>query len=201
MSATKGPASNEIKLDQSPTEKIVDDKVSMLIMTGAAVAASYRPCLEEILPRLRDAGVPAELIHGAIQVGKAVREKPVAMIEQLTHAFSSAGGRERPAAGGCPADQLGPGDAYNVTMLVGAGAAMAANCEWCLSQAVPNLIEAGVADADIRRAVQIGQSVKDRASAVMKEAADLMAGTQFLHRPVPESYFVGQPDRTVACCG
>jgi hypothetical protein len=35
MSATKGPASNEIKLDQSPTEKIVDDKVSMLIMTGA----------------------------------------------------------------------------------------------------------------------------------------------------------------------
>jgi hypothetical protein len=76
MSATKGPASNEIKLDQSPTEKIVDDKVSMLIMTGAAVAASYRPCLEEILPRLRDAGVPAELIHGAIQVGNAIREKP-----------------------------------------------------------------------------------------------------------------------------
>jgi hypothetical protein len=86
-------------------------------------------------------------------------------------------------------------------MLVGAGAAMAANCEWCLSQAVPNLIEAGVADADIRKAVQIGQSVKDRASAVMKEAADLLAGTQFLHEPVSESCFVGQSDRTVVCCG
>jgi hypothetical protein len=201
MKATSGTTNNEIKLGRPATEEIVDDKVSMLIMAGAAVAASYRSYLEELLPRLKDAGLPAELIQGAIQVGHAVREKPVAMVKQLTDTLSAAGAPEQPAAGGCPAERLGPGYAYNVTMLIGAGAAMAANCEWCLSQAVPNLIEAGVAEADIRRAVEIGQSVKDRVNAVMKEAADLMAGTQLSYEPAPESCFVGQTDRGVACCG
>ena len=34
---------------------------------------------------------------------------------------------------------------YNVTMLIAAGAAMAANCEPCLNKIIPDLIEAGVA--------------------------------------------------------
>ena len=38
---------------------------------------------------------------------------------------------------------------YKVTMLIAAGAAMAANCEPCLNKIVPDLIEAGVAEADI----------------------------------------------------
>ncbi len=200
MKATKGRTNDEIKLDRPTTEELVDDKVSMLIMAGAAVAASYRPGLEELLPRLKDAGVPDELIQGAIQIGHAVREKPVAVVKQLTDTLSAAGAPEQPAAGGCPADRLGPGYAFKVTMLIGAGAAMAANCEWCLSQAVPNLIEAGVADADIRKAVEIGQSVKDRVAAVMKEAADLMAGTQFSRTQTSEACFAGQSDLTVACC-
>ncbi|MHC4464646.1 MAG: carboxymuconolactone decarboxylase family protein, partial [Planctomycetota bacterium] len=48
---------------------------------------------------------------------------------------------------------------YKVTMLIAAGAAMAANCEPCLNKIVPDLLEAGVAEADIRRAVEIGQFV------------------------------------------
>jgi hypothetical protein len=179
MKATRDIINDEIELDQKATGELVDQGVSVLIMAGAAVAASYRPILEELLPRLKESGLPAELIHAAIQVGNAVREKPVAKVKQLTDTLAAAGAPERPTEGGCPAEQLEPGYAYNVTMLIGAGAAMAANCEWCFNQAVPNLIEAGVADADIRRAVEIGQLVKDRASAVMKEAADLMAGTQF----------------------
>ena len=43
---------------------------------------------------------------------------------------------------------------YKVTMLIAAGAAMAANCEPCLNRVVPDLIEAGVAEADIRKAVE-----------------------------------------------
>ena len=66
---------------------------------------------------------------------------------------------------------------YKVTMLIAAGAAMAANCEPCLNSVVPELIEAGVADADIRKAVEIGQFVKDKPASVMKEAADLLTGT------------------------
>ena len=66
---------------------------------------------------------------------------------------------------------------YKVTMLIAAGAAMAANCEPCLNKIVPDLIEAGVAQADIRKAVEIGQFVKDKPAAIMKEAADVLTGT------------------------
>jgi hypothetical protein len=67
---------------------------------------------------------------------------------------------------------------YEVTMLIAAGAAMAANCEMCLDKIVPDLIEAGVAEADIRRAVEIGQFVKDKPAAIMKEAADTLTGSR-----------------------
>jgi alkylhydroperoxidase/carboxymuconolactone decarboxylase family protein YurZ len=67
---------------------------------------------------------------------------------------------------------------YKVTMLIAAGAAMAANCEPCLNKIVPDLIEAGVAQADIRKAVEIGQFVKDKPAAIMKEAADVLTGSQ-----------------------
>ena len=66
---------------------------------------------------------------------------------------------------------------HKVTMLIAAGAAMAANCEPCLNKIVPDLIEAGVAEADIRKAVEIGQFVKDKPAAIMKEAADALTGT------------------------
>ncbi len=66
---------------------------------------------------------------------------------------------------------------YKVTMLIAAGAAMAANCEPCLNKIVPDLIEAGVAEDDIRKAVEIGQFVKDKPAAIMKEAADALTGT------------------------
>jgi len=191
MKATNETTKNGYNPGRPETVELIDDRIAMLIMAGSAVAAGYRPCLEEVLPRLKAAGLPDELVHGAIQVGQAVREKPAAMVKQLTDELSGAAAPETPAPGGCPANQLGPGYAYNITMLIGAGAAMAANCEWCLSQSVPNLIEAGVADADIRRAVEIGQAVRDRATDVMKEAADLMTGTQFSSEPVPEACFGG----------
>ena len=66
---------------------------------------------------------------------------------------------------------------YKVTMLIAAGAAMAANCEPCLNKVVPDLLEAGVAESDIRKAVEIGQFVKDKPAAIMKEAADVLTGT------------------------
>ena len=66
---------------------------------------------------------------------------------------------------------------FKVTMLIAAGAAMAANCEPCLNKIVPDLISAGVAEDDIRKAVEIGQFVKDKPAAIMKEAADVLTGS------------------------
>lgn len=64
-----------------------------------------------------------------------------------------------------------------VTMLIAAGAAMAANCEPCLNKIVPDLIEIGVSEYDIRKAVEIGQFIKDKPAAIMKEAADALTGS------------------------
>ena len=75
---------------------------------------------------------------------------------------------------------------YKVTMLIAAGAAMAANCEPCLNKIVPDLLEAGVAETDIRRAVEIGQFVKDKPAAVMKEAADMLTGSHLSKRRAAE---------------
>ena len=49
---------------------------------------------------------------------------------------------------------------------------MAANCEPCLEKAVQGLVETRVDDRDIRRAVEIGQAVKDRAVARAAEALE-----------------------------
>jgi hypothetical protein len=72
---------------------------------------------------------------------------------------------------------------HKVGLLIAAGAAMAANCEPCLNKAIPDLIEAGVAAPDIRTAVEIGQYVKDRPAALMKQAADLLTGTNLWEGP------------------
>jgi AhpD family alkylhydroperoxidase len=86
----------------------------------------------------------------------------------------------------CPAEKMKKDENYKRVMLIAAGSAMAASCEPCLNMVIPNLIEVGVPDAEIRRAVEIGQYVKDREADVMKEAADVLAGTSFLDKEVPE---------------
>ena len=91
---------------------------------------------------------------------------------------------------------------YKVTLLIAAGAAMAANCEPCLNKIVPDLIEAGVAEADIRKAVEIGQFVKDKPAAIMKEAADVLTGTRLADPNVSEGCpadAMNQP--ATAACG
>jgi AhpD family alkylhydroperoxidase len=87
----------------------------------------------------------------------------------------------------CPAEKMQKDESYQTLMLIAAGSAMAANCEPCLNRVIPNLIEAGVPDSEIRRAAEIGQCVKDREADIIKEAADVLAGTSFLDTEIPEA--------------
>ena len=88
-----------------------------------------------------------------------------------------------------------------VIMLIAAGAAMAANCEPCLNKIIPDLIEAGVAEADIRKAVEIGQFVKDKPAAIMKEAADALAGTRLSEQHKSEGCPSEKMKAASGCCG
>jgi alkylhydroperoxidase/carboxymuconolactone decarboxylase family protein YurZ len=90
---------------------------------------------------------------------------------------------------------------YKVTMLIAAGAAMAANCEPCLNKIVPDLIEAGVAEVDIQKAVEIGQFVKDKPAAIMKEAADALAGTRLSEQHKSEGCPSDDMKAAGGCCG
>ena len=77
---------------------------------------------------------------------------------------------------------------------------MAANCEPCLNQIVPNLVEAGVPDTDIRRAVEIGQTVKDQSASRMKDAADILAGTRLLNSAIREGCATDGIRPASSCC-
>lgn len=90
---------------------------------------------------------------------------------------------------------------YKVTMLIAAGAAMAANCEPCLNKIVPDLIEAGVAETDIQKAVEIGQFVKDKPAAIMKEAADALTGTHLSEQHKSEGCPSDKMKAASGCCG
>ena len=90
---------------------------------------------------------------------------------------------------------------YEVTMLIAAGAAMAANCEPCLNKIVPDLIEAGVTGADIRKAVEIGQFVKDKPAAIMKEAADALTGSHLSEQSKSEGCPADEIKAASGCCG
>jgi len=56
----------------------------------------------------------------------------------------------------------------------------------CLNKIVPDLINAGVTEDDIRKAVEIDQFVKDKPAAIMKEAADVLTGSQLSDAHSPE---------------
>jgi hypothetical protein len=101
----------------------------------------------------------------------------------------------------CPAEQMEQSPLYPVLMLIAAGSAMAANCEPCLNKAVPDLIEAGVHKGDIRRALEIGQAVKDQQADVLKEAADILADTNLSERSVADRLEAAEcSDRRACTC-
>ena len=89
----------------------------------------------------------------------------------------------------------------NMSLLVAAGSAMAAGCEPCMDQLIPSLIEAEVSDRDIRRAVEVGQSVKEAAAEYMKEVADVLAGTRLAGSRAPEQVLEGSITESGGCCG
>ena len=99
------------------------------------------------------------------------------------------------------AENINPMVDYKVTMLIAAGAAMAANCEPCLNKIVPDLIEAGVAEADIQKAVEIGQFVKDKPAAIMKEAADALTGTHLSEQNRSQGCPSEKMEAASGCCG
>ena len=164
--------------DHKSRSSLVDQNVSLLIAAGAAMAANSKVCLEKSVRDLNEAGVPKELIHGAIEAGQMVKDKPNLIMKRAADALTGTRLAEGIVEGACPIESmLQRGEDLRIPMLIAAGSAVGVGCEPCLNIVIPALIEAGVQGGDIRMAAEIGQAVKDQASSIIQEAADVLAGT------------------------
>ena len=112
----------------------------------------------------------------ALEVGKTVKGKPEAIQREAADLLTGTNLLQEVDSEGCRMAEMNQGRTLQIILLIAVGAAMAANCERCLNQAVPGLIEEGVSAADIRRAVEIGQAVKGRLNTAVEEiAAELLS--------------------------
>ncbi len=183
------------------TPQLVDDRVAALIAVGAAMAANSEPCFTRAVAASKAAGADEDGIRGAVRIGQMVKDKPAGVLKAAADALTGTRLAIPAGDGTCPTQAMGSGVEFNLTMLIASGAAMAAGCEPCLNKSVPALIEAGVADEDIRRATEIGQAARDCSASIMMEAAKARAGAEFEDaRPAGDcSDDVSQP--VSACCG
>lgn len=167
---------------------IVDCKVARLIATAASIAANNDQGFTEAVTSLKAAGAHEDEIRFAVSIGQFVKEKPAGIMKNLADQLAGTHLVGDDPPGECPAAKLKGTTSYRVTLLIAAGSAMAASCEPCLNKVIPDLIEAKACDEDIRRALEIGQFVKDQKGAVMKEAADILAGTNLLEEPAADPF-------------
>jgi alkylhydroperoxidase/carboxymuconolactone decarboxylase family protein YurZ len=186
--------------DAGDAPQLMGRELSLLVAAGAAIGANSEACLNRVVSDLNDAGVPEEQIRGAVTIGQTVKDKPARRLKEAADALTGSQLMEQSIDGPCPMESMPRDETYKVTMLIAAGSAMAAGCEPCLNQAIPGLIEAGVADADIRRAVEIGQDVKDLAADNMKEVADFLAGVDLSDGYATESCRDEATLQTAGCC-
>lgn len=202
-STSTGTATQDARRVEAPGIRpgLIDRKMTLLISAGAAMAGNCEPCLRSIVPSLREIGASDAEIRGAIMTGQMVKEQPMAIMKGVADELTGTSLSQAPAMPSCPADEMEHDDNFKKMMLIAAGAAMAANCEFCLNKVVPDLIEAGVSETDLRRAVEIGQFVKDKPAAIMKEAADILTGSKLSEKPAQEDCAAAAPQQGGSCCG
>jgi len=180
---------------------LIDRKVTLLISLGAAMAGNCEPCLRQIVADLKGLGAADDEIRGAVMVGQFVKEKPIQLMKEAADSLTGTHYLDMAPSEGCPADEMPKTENFKVMMLIAAGAAMAANCEFCLNKIVPDLMEAGVCETDMRRAVEIGQFVKDKPAAIMKEAADVLTGSKLTEKTASAEPIPDTAKREAGCCG
>jgi len=146
-------------------ESLLNPKSEAMIQAAAAMAANGAEALDRHCAALRALGAAPEEIAMAIHIGQAVKERPAEHMKEVADVLVDTKLVDE-GAHQCPASQMDPTSAhFRLTMLVSAGAAMAANCEPCLNQAVPFAVEAGVSFDDLQRSVLLGLHTKEQIKA------------------------------------
>lgn len=179
---------------------VVESDLAGLIVVGAAVGANDETQLAKAVSELAENGVADADIRTAVEVGRIVRSKPAGFMKEAADVLTGTSLSDTVRSEGCPVTEMGPEAEIGVKMLIAAGAAMAANCEPCLNKAVPELIEAGVANKDIQEAVKIGQRVKDEAAETTDRTVCSLMGNSRTEPPTSKVRPCGETAEKTSCC-
>jgi AhpD family alkylhydroperoxidase len=164
---------------ECPAEKMKKDenyKRVMLVAAGSAMAASCEPCLNMVIPNLIEVGVPDAEIRRAVEIGQYVKDRQADIMKEAADVLAGTSFLDEEVPEGCVQDEMEILELGKMSMLIAVGAAVAGNCEPCLNTAVRGLKNAGATDEEIRGAVDIGQTVKERPAGIMKETAGKLIG-------------------------
>lgn len=164
---------------ECPAEKMKKDENYervMLIAAGSAMAASCEPCLNMVIPNLIEVGAPDAEIRRAVEIGQHVKDREADIMKQAADVLAGTSFLDREIAEECLRDEMQALTVDKIGMLIAVGAAVAGNCESCLSTAVRELKKAGATDEEIRGAVDVGQMVKERPAGIIKQTADKLIG-------------------------
>ena len=164
---------------ECPAEKMQKDenyKRVMLVAAGSAMAASCEPCLNMVIPNLIEVEVPHAEIRRAVEIGQYVKDRQASIMKEAADVLAGTSFLDEEVPEECVRDEMERLELDKMGMLVAVGAAVAGNCESCLNTVVRELRNAGATDEEIRGAVDIGQTVKERPAGIIKEAADKLIG-------------------------
>ena len=167
------------KTMECPAEKMQKDenyKRIMLVAAGSAMAASCEPCLNMVIPNLIEVGVPDTEIRRAVEIGQYVKDREADIMKEAADVLAGTRFFDTEIPEQCAQDAMETLKADKTSMLIALGAAVAGNCDSCLNTVVRELKEAGVTNEEIRGAVEIGLTVKEKPAAIVKETADRLTG-------------------------
>jgi AhpD family alkylhydroperoxidase len=164
---------------ECPAEKMKKDEGYgrvMLIAAGSAMAASCEPCLNTVIPNLIEIGVPENEIRKAVEIGQYVKDRQADIMKEAADVLAGTHFLDEQVPEECAREETGTPAFDKLGMLIAVGASVAGNCENCLNTVVLELRSAGVTNEEIRAAVMIGQTVKEKPAGIIKEAADKLTG-------------------------
>ena len=201
MKASGQSSSNSEGCPAKRMKKDENYKRLMRIAAGAAMAANCEPCLNIVIPSLIEVGIPDAEIRKAVEIGQCVKDRKADIMKEAADFLAGTSLLDKETPEDCTAKEMELVRADNMSMLIAVGAAVAGNCELCLITLVPELKKSGATDEEIRGAVEVGQTVKERPAAIIKETADKLTGTHLSDNPVVEEHPAKEEERAACSCG
>lgn len=166
------PESEGAECPASKMKKDDNFRRIMLIAAGSAMAAGCEPCLNTVIPNLIESGVSDVEIQNAVTIGQSVKDRKADTMKETADILTGTNFLDKEVHEKCSTEEIDFLETDRMNLLIAAGASVAANLVPCLNQVVDKMLETGISSEEINGAIDIGLTVKEKPSGIMKEAID-----------------------------